>query len=380
MTKKILNLIVLNLFLASAAFAQSSLEFFAGSMPAIANGPTTNSQTAQLLIDNGVFTPSGVFVTASLSNQQFSGLDTTPDNAVVMFGGTNNPGFAFPFSRPVFTPMTEIGSATDEMFSSSLDESNTGIDVATNYSFNLFSSIQHWAGLPAGANGVPTTDSKVYFADLTLSFSSPVTNPYMHIVALGGFNADLGFASELEVITPGITLEKVTGNSSLSVTPTQILNANASGIEDICTDNSAACGTIRLRGLSFTEVTFRIYVRGDGGNPEAWAVPNSHTGDQWLVGVTLPGLLTTAAPVTISGQAVADSGRGISGARITLVDPSGKTRTATTNHLGYYSFTDLEAGETVILRIAHKRYRFEQATRVHTPTDDLSGVNFVGSY
>jgi hypothetical protein len=382
MTKKIRILIILNLFLASAAFAQTSAEFFAGSMPVKPDGPTTVSQTAQLLIDNGSLAPSGLFVTASLSNQQYSGLNTTADNAVVMFGATNNPNSAFPISRPVFTPMTEIGSATDGMFSNRPSGLNAGMQVAANYAFNLFSSVHHFAGLPAGANGVPTTNSRVYFANLTLTLSAPVTDPYIHLVALGGSsNAGLGFASEFDLVTPGITLEKVTGTTSLAVTPTQIKNGNISGINVSCLNNAAACGTVRLRGTNITTVTFKVFVRGDGSNTETWAVPPAHNGDQWLVGVSLPGeLITTAAPVTISGRAMSESGRAIPGARITLTDSSGNARTATTNSLGYYSFSDLDAGETVILEISHKRYGFDQPTRVHTLVDNLSEINFVGLF
>ncbi len=379
MKKKSLILIILNLFLAGAALAQSPAEFFAGSMPVIANGPTTDSQTAQLLLDNGILAPSGIFVTASLSNQQFVGSNTTTDNAVVMFGATNNASSAIAISRPVFTPMTEIGSATDGMFSNRPNGTNTGIQVAENYAFNLFSSIQHFAGLPAGANGVPTTNSRVYFANLTLTFSSPVTNPYIHLVALGGSSfSGLGFSSEFDLITPGITLEKVTGTTSLVVTPTQINNGNTIDIEDSCLNNSAACGTVRLIGTNITTVTFQVFVRGDGSNPTSWAQTTSHSGDQWLVAASLPGSETTSAPVTISGRVLTESGRAISGARINLVDSSGNVRTTVTNRLGYYSFSDLDAGETVILQISHRRYRFDNSTQVHTPVDSLSDINFVG--
>ncbi len=381
MKKRFLILITLTLFLASSAFAQVASEFFAGSMPVIANGPTTDPQTAQLLMDNGMFTPSGIFVTASLSNQQYVGLNTTTDNAVVMFGATNNSDFALAISRPVFTPMTAVGSAADSMFANRQNGTSTGIVVASNYAFNLYSSIQHFAGLPAGANGVPTTDSRVYFADLTLTFSSPVTDPFIHLVALGGTSGgegSLGFSTEFDLITSGITLEKVTGTTSLAVTPTQINNGNISGMTASCANNGAACGTVRLRGTNVTTVTFQVFLRGDGIDPATWANPNFHTGDQWLLGASLPELLTTSAPVTISGRVLAESGRGISDARITLVDSSGTVRVALTNRLGFYSFSDLDAGETVILQISHRRYRFDNPTQVHTPVDNLSEINFVG--
>ena len=61
------------------------------------------------------------------------------------------------------------------------------------------------------------------------------------------------------------------------------------------------------------------------------------------------------------------------------MDPSGRARTAVTNRLGYYSFDDLDAGETFILNISHRRYRFDQSTRVYTPVDNLFEINFVGS-
>src|SRR5215210_7559925 len=139
MNKKFLILIILNLFLASAALAQSPAEFFASSMPVIPNGPTTAPQTAQLLIDPSL-TPSGISVTASLSNQQWTGVNTTLDNAVVMFGATDNPnqGQTNARSRPTFAPMSEIGSPTNSMFSNEQSGAPTGIDVNTNYAFNLF--------------------------------------------------------------------------------------------------------------------------------------------------------------------------------------------------------------------------------------------------
>src|SRR5688500_12308172 len=152
MNKKFLISIILSLFLGSGVFAQVPLEFFTNSMPVKPNGPTTNSQTAELMLEPPPGSPTGTFVTASLSNQQWVGVNTSPDNAVVMFGATDNPFLGNTFARPVpvFAPMNVIGSPTNDMFSNEIFGAPVGIDVNVNYAYNMFTSVQQWAGLMPG--------------------------------------------------------------------------------------------------------------------------------------------------------------------------------------------------------------------------------------
>jgi hypothetical protein len=389
MNKKFLISIILSLFLGSGAFAQFPLEFAAGSMPFIPNGPTTASQMAELLIDPpGNGTPSGTFVTASLSNQQFTGLNTVSPgspagNPVVMFGATDNPNVGQTFARPVatFAPMSVIGSPTNTMFSNDIFGNPVGIDVDTNYAYNLFTSVQHWAGEPgsAGTGGIPATNARVYMADLTLTFSRPLTNPYIHIVAIGARSSDgKGFATEFDLATGGITLEKVVGTASLEVTGNQINNGNPTGVDVNCPNNSAACGTVRLRGDNITSVTFRVYVRGDNEIASRWGDPNYHTGDQWMMGVSVPSQFTlTAASATINGRINNPAGRGLQDVTLTATALStGQKFYATPDSSGIYRFADLPVSDSYLIQAKSRTYRFEPDSKVVTLNGDLADIDF----
>lgn len=396
MNKKFLILIILNLFLASAALAQFPAEFVVNSMPnPIPNGPTINPQTAELLIESPptVFTSANpqIFVTASLSNQQYTGLNTVspgapPGNPVVMFGATDNPNFgqAFARPRPVFAPMTEIGSATDAMFSNVQNGNNTGIEVARNYAFNMFTSIQHFAGITPGnlttdGKVVPPTSARVHFANLTLTFSQPVNNPYIHLVALGGRSSGgNGFASEFDLVTAGITLEKVSGTASLVVSPTSITNGS-NDIDVSCLNNSAACGTVRLRGTNITTVTFQIWVDGDGMDPTVWADPNFHTGDQWMIGASIPTsfIPTTAASAEINGRINNPAGLRLKDVTLTATALSTGERFYTVaDSAGNYRFAGLPVSESYLVQAKSRYFRFEPDSKIVTLNGDLADIDF----
>jgi hypothetical protein len=82
---------------------------------------------------------------------------------------------------------------------------------------------------------------------------------------------------------------------------------------------------------------------------------------------------TTAATVSVSGR-VTSRGRGISNAVVHLTNQSGEIQTAKTNRLGYYTFTNLAAGETYIFNVFSKRYQFNP--KVVSLTEDLDELNF----
>jgi hypothetical protein len=85
----------------------------------------------------------------------------------------------------------------------------------------------------------------------------------------------------------------------------------------------------------------------------------------------------TAASVSISGRVVSSFGRGISNARVSITDQNGVVRTARTNTFGYYRFDEVEAGQTYIFNVSHKRYRF--LPRVVSVVEDLSEFDFVAT-
>ncbi len=83
----------------------------------------------------------------------------------------------------------------------------------------------------------------------------------------------------------------------------------------------------------------------------------------------------TAAPVELSGRVMSGTGRGISGAQVTIRDAAGNSRLARTGAFGYFRFAEMRAGETYIIAVKARRYRFaEQAISL---TGDLTGLIFI---
>lgn len=369
---KALFLVFAILVFPGVLLAQSSLEMFANSYTgAPPNGPL-QTQTIQLLADPAPGAPptTVVNVTATISNQQYTGVGTGAGNPVVMFGGRRADGTTTINTTPIFDEMNSIASPADNQFSSLSNGSASGIVVADNHAFAIYSSIQHWEGL-----GVPATNSRVYLADLTLNFSAPVSNPYLHFVGMGGFVGLLGYATELNLTTPGLTLTKLQGNNTLVLAGNQINNGNATGILTDCNNETAGCGTIRVNGTNVSTITFQVFIRGDGGTP-TWSGPARNEGDFWMMGVSLA-TAPTAADATLAGRVTSSNGRGIGKARVTLVDGSGQTFYALTNPFGYYRFDGIEAGQAVVVSISSKRYRFSNPVQVISLGDSAFDVNFV---
>ncbi len=106
----------------------------------------------------------------------------------------------------------------------------------------------------------------------------------------------------------------------------------------------------------------------------------TYSGNTNFAGSVSPGephtvLPVTAAPVEVSGRVVTSLGRGISRASVIITDSSGNRRLATTSAFGYFRFADVQAGETYIISIKAKRYRF--APQVISLTGDLTDLNFI---
>ncbi len=87
-------------------------------------------------------------------------------------------------------------------------------------------------------------------------------------------------------------------------------------------------------------------------------------------------LSTTSASVLVSGRVMAPSGRGLRGARVTIVDPDGVATSVVTSTLGYYTFDDVTAGGTYIIAVCSRQYRFN--SRIIQVSDNLTDVDFIG--
>jgi hypothetical protein len=83
-----------------------------------------------------------------------------------------------------------------------------------------------------------------------------------------------------------------------------------------------------------------------------------------------------AAIVSVAGRVTTANRRGISRALIRMTDGKGVVRATYTNSFGYYSFADVEVGQTVIFDVRSKRYNFTQPTQVVSLDGNSSRVNF----
>jgi hypothetical protein len=88
----------------------------------------------------------------------------------------------------------------------------------------------------------------------------------------------------------------------------------------------------------------------------------------------------SAANVTVTGRVATASGRAIGGANITLLEANGNIRVARSSTFGYYVFSEVPAGQVVVVWAAStKRYTFENPITTISADDDLEIADFIGT-
>ena len=89
-------------------------------------------------------------------------------------------------------------------------------------------------------------------------------------------------------------------------------------------------------------------------------------------------LAPTAGEITVGGRVVTAAGRGIARARVALTDANGSVRYAVTTPLGRYRFSNVSAGENLVLSVKDKRYIFDNPSQIFSANEDRADINFVG--
>jgi hypothetical protein len=91
-----------------------------------------------------------------------------------------------------------------------------------------------------------------------------------------------------------------------------------------------------------------------------------------------PALQPTPAGVTISGRVYTSAGQGVAKAVVTIQGGSlTEPQHVRTNGFGYYTFSDLIAGETYVVTVNSKQYVFTTPSRVIQAGDNIEGVDFI---
>lgn len=188
-----------------------------------------------------------------------------------------------------------------------------------------------------------------------------------------------------------------TQNASASITSQgfNLTNANGNGFFTQPSDKlNADAGLAPLAnngGPTFTHSLLISSAAIDSGNSSGAAFDQRGPGFARFVDLSLPNAIggdgsdigafelqsePVAATVTIGGRVTTPTGIGIRNAVVSLTDPLGVRRTATTSSFGIYSFANVPTGPQYIVGVASKRYRF--APQTITPTINLTNVDFVG--
>ena len=138
--------------------------------------------------------------------------------------------------------------------------------------------------------------------------------------------------------------EGVTSNVSVTGQPNQVVVLpNGVGTltlnQQITTDGSITVNAMRVDAAA-------------NGTTYAIVVASAASSIQCLV--TNP----TPADVTVSGRVLDRSGRAVSRATVTLTDSNGGVRTATSNTMGFFSFSEVESGNTYVLQASSRSHSF----------------------
>ncbi len=284
---------------AGTAHAQSALEQVTGGGPANgAAGQTlttltttlqnnTNNPTGTTFVAPG-FTPT---VTYTLSNQQYTLPTSIASSGVsTFFGGTTNPTNA---PSIYYGPLSGIGVPANGNFTSLASvPAGTGINTTLNFGARMYIAAE---GL--GVNGAPLS-GRIHTADLTLTFSSPVTNPVIHLSGLGGnitrtqggvTVAVKGFSAEFEVLNLAAnnitSVSRLSGNSAFVQSGNNFNNGNANPSAS-CSAGEGACGSVLVSGSNISQIQLRVYLRGTTVEPGAslsWSTTDRTAGDAFYV-------------------------------------------------------------------------------------------------
>lgn len=89
----------------------------------------------------------------------------------------------------------------------------------------------------------------------------------------------------------------------------------------------------------------------------------------------------SASNASVTGRVVTPDGRGIRGARLTLLDmETGEVSVATTNSFGFYRFDGIQVARLYNLQLnASARLGINGDSRSFTLTEDLAGIDFIAS-
>jgi hypothetical protein len=140
-------------------------------------------------------------------------------------------------------------------------------------------------------------------------------------------------------------------------------------------------GTPSMPGYITTTVNLPVSVNGQLARIKWRIVTDSNATAAGDAGVRIDSILglgcgPTAAGVSLSGRVLTPDGRGLRNAIVSILGSDGVSRTVTTSSFGYYRFDEIEPGDTYVIGVTSRRYRYLPRA-VHV-TDGLTDLDFAG--
>ena len=270
-----------------------------------------------------------------------------------------------------------------------------------------------------GCNGTGTVGTAVAGIDwVTANHISPaIANMSMGTVA----STLLDFVVQSS-ISSGVTYVVAAGNSNIDacgVSPARAPNAITVGASDMSDNrasfsNHGSCVDLFAPGVSITSAwswsntatnvasgtsmssphvagTVALYFEQHPTATPAQAASTilgeATSGIMSGVDAASPNLLVftdplapTAGEASIEGTVATNTGHGIKGVKVTLLNAStSEVQIVVTNAFGSYRFEGLEVGSFYMMSVQHKRYHFNNSMIEFTLSDDLAPAAFIGT-
>lgn len=232
-------------------------------------------------------------------------------------------------------------------------------DAAQNYGANAQPN-----GLSISLTLAAATVVKFYYDDKT----HWITTKYNSVIATapGSFQSEIGCPGDWQPDCIRSWLEDADGDGVYTFETTALPAGNyetKAAIDESWNENYGAGGAAGGANIQFT-------VSADNQKTLFSYDSRTHI-------LTVNPSVVTAASVSIGGRVVTVSGRGVSGARLSLTDSAGNVATAATTSLGYFRFTNVRIGETYVLSASGKRYAFSQPVQILNVNDETDDIIFI---
>jgi len=251
-------------FSATQLSAQNILEFakITGDGNPAGNGPAVSTTINFLQNTTGntfvLYNAPALSATVSFVDQRYdAALISSPAGSIMI--GHNGVG-----ASPVYaiSPNAWYGVAGGASFTSANAPERTGISITDNYAIPVYNFVR------AIGNTV-NFRARLYVGRMEIVFSRAVTNPILHFSGLGGsvgsssntkyFSTDLDMNLSQSIPSNGLTLTKLSSNSTFVLTGNSVTN----NFTPVTTN---ASGSIQINGTNIQKISFDLYLDGWDGN------------------------------------------------------------------------------------------------------------------